>query len=168
MKKLIIASVLSLALLVAFGHTVKAEEIAKEGSGSSTFYYTGTFKVIAMGEERLQMTYELMGINISDNPDDPLHKASAHVIGATHSVKGIYKTSCFSVYTCPDGDQAFQTYEATGKFGVSSKGSYTLVGGTGKLTGLEGGGVSTHTVLRAPAKGTLCGIVEGKGNWKLP
>jgi hypothetical protein len=60
------------------------------------------------------------------------------------------------------------TYEATGKFGVSSKGSYTLVGGTGKLTGLEGGGVSTHTVLRAPAKATLCGIVKPKGNWKLP
>jgi hypothetical protein len=168
MKKLTMASVFSLALLVAFGHALKAEEIAKEGTGSGTLHYCGTFKVIAMGEERLQMTYELMGINTSDNPDHPVHNASGRTIGATHSVKGNYKTSGFTVYSCANGDQAFSTYEATGKLGVSSEGSYTWVGGTGELTGLEGDGVYYHTVLRPPAEGTLCGILKTKGNWKLP
>ena len=168
MKKLIIVSVFSLVLLVAFGHALKAEEIAKEGAGSGTQYYTGTSKVIKMGDERLQMTYELMGINTSDNPDHPLHNASMHAIGATHAVKGNYKTSGFVVYTCPNGDQAFSIYEATGKFGVSSEGRYTLVGGTGQLTGLQGSGVYSHTVLRPPATGTLCGILKTDGNWKLP
>lgn len=168
MNKLIMASVLSLALLVAFGHPLKAEEIAKEGTGSGTFYYCGTFKVIAMGEERLQMTYDLMGIVTSDNPDHPLHNASTHTIGATHSVKGNYKTGGFTVYTRANGDQGFATFEATGKLGVSSEGTYTWVGGTGELTGLEGGGVYSHTVLRPPAEGALCGILKTKGSWKLP
>ena len=114
------------------------------------------------------MTYELMGIATSDNANHHLHNASMHAIGATHAVKGIYETNGFIVYTCRNGDQAFGTYKSTGKLGVSSEGSYTWVGGTGELVGLEGEGVYSHTVLRPPVTGILCGITISKGNWKLP
>jgi hypothetical protein len=109
-----------------------------------------------------------MGISVGDTPDSLLHNASMHCLGSLHAVKGNYNTSGFCVYTRPDGDLAYLTYEATGQLGGGSKGTYKWVGGTGKLTGLEGGGEYTSRTLRPAAEGNFSAINKGKGNWKLP
>ena len=74
MKKTILASVLSLVLLVAFGLEAKAEEMAKEGTYSATQYMSGTtFKAVPMGEEHFYMSYEMTGVAISDTGEGFAH-----------------------------------------------------------------------------------------------
>ena len=50
MKKIILASALALALSVTFVPISNAE-MAKEGSGTGSEYYHGTFKAVAMPEK---------------------------------------------------------------------------------------------------------------------
>jgi len=55
MKKAVLVLILGIALLVAFGLEAKAQ-ISKEGTISNTWAFSGTFKALPMGQERLQMT----------------------------------------------------------------------------------------------------------------
>jgi hypothetical protein len=168
MKKAITSLILSLVVLVAFGTEVKAQ-IPKEGAGSQTWVYSGTFKALPMGQERVQMTYELMGPAIADISEDLFHNTSFHCLGALHAVKGEYNdNSGFCVATHPDGDQVFFTYKVTGKLFVGGKGTWTLVGGTGKLTGIQGNGEFTEFDMRPSAEGTFQAYNRSKGKYKLP
>lgn len=154
-------------ILVAFGTEAKAQ-IPKEGTGSETCAYSGTFKVLPMGQERVQMTYESMGVAIGDTPEDLLHNASFRCLGALHAVKGEYNNSGFCVATRPDGDQIFWTYKSTGKLGGGAKGTSTTVGGTGKLTGIQGNAEYTEFFMRPAVEGTFQAYTRGKGWYKLP
>ncbi len=168
MKKAVASLILSLIVLVAFGMEARAQ-IPKEGTTSFTSAYSGTFKILAMGQERVQMTYEFMGASIGDTPNDFSHNLSFRCIGTFHAVKGEYNDgSTFCVATRPDGDQIFSTYKTAGKLGVMYKGTYTVVGGTGKLAGIQGSGECTGFDLRPEAEGTFQGYAIQKGQYKLP
>ena len=58
MKKTVLVLILGIVLLAVFGTETKAQ-IPKEGATSFTCAYSGTFKALSMGQERVQMTYEL-------------------------------------------------------------------------------------------------------------
>ena len=168
MKKTVLVLVLSLVTLVAFGMEVKAQ-IPKEGTESGTTAYSGTFKALTMGQERIEMAYEIMGVIIGDTPQTTLHNTSLRCVGALHAVKGEYDiNSGFCVATRPDGDQEFWTYKTAGKLGSGSKGSFVIVGGTGKLTGIQGGGEFTEFVVRPAAEGTFQAYNRWKAHYKLP
>jgi hypothetical protein len=166
MKKAIISLILCWVVLVAFGTGVNAQ-VPKEGKVSHTLGYSGTFKTIPMGE-RLQITYEIMGVIIGDTSDDLLHNSSYRCLGTLNAVKGEFNHNGFCVGTRPDGDQVFWTYKGTGKIGSGSKGTWTYVGGTGKLTGIQGNGEFTDFAARPAAEGTFQGYTRGKGQYKLP
>ena len=164
MRKIVLVSILALFVLVAFV-PVSTAEMAKEGTSSGTMSYSGTFKVLPMGQERLQMIYEIMGVYTGEGP---LNNSSLRCLGGLHAVKGMYKNdSGLCVFTSPDGDKAFSTFEAAGKVGAASKGTFAWVGGTGKLTGMEGGGEFTRISVRPVAEGTFQGYSKIKGSWKL-
>jgi len=169
MKKTILASVLSLVLLVAFVPNAKAQ-MAKEGTYSATEYICGTVKVVPMGEKRFYLSYEYMGVLVSDTGKGFIHNMSVHGIGSLHGVKGmVEQESGIEVYNDPDGDKVFQTYKGTGgKLGVHTEGVGTFVGGTGKYTGITGDRKWSYTKLHPAAEGTFQGIVKIKGNYKLP
>ena len=169
MKKIRLASVVSLALLVTFGLTAKAE-MAKEGTYSATEYICGTVKVVPMGEKRFYLSYEYMGVLVSDTGKGFIHNMSVHGIGSLHGVKGmVEQESGIEVYTDSDGDKVFQDYKGTGgKLGVHTEGVGTFVGGTGKYTGITGERKWSYTKLHPAAEGTFQGIVKIKGKYKLP
>jgi hypothetical protein len=168
MKKTLLVLILSIVLLVAFGTGTNAQ-IPKEGTFSDTWYCSGTFKALPMGQERLQMTYEVMGVIIGDTSEDLFHNASFRCLGGRHAVKGEYNDeSGFCVVIRPDGDQMFLTYKATGKAGVAAKETQTIVGGTGKLAGIQGNAEYTRGRVRPVAEGTFQGYQKGKGQYKLP
>ena len=167
MKKALIMLILTLFLLATVGN-VFGEELAKEGLESGRNYATGTSKAIAMGEERIQLNYEGSGIYISDTEGGFLHNASIHFLGAFHAVKGAFEESGGMVLTAPNGDKAFVTYKGSGNLGKDAKGTYTYVGGTGKYTGITGGGEFTRSNLQSASKGVWAAITLFKGNWKLP
>jgi hypothetical protein len=167
MKKALIMLILTLFLLATVGN-VFGEELAKEGSETGRNFATGTSKAIPMGEERIQLNYEGSGIYISDTEEGFLHNASIHFLGAFHAVKGAFEESGGMVLTAPDGDKAFITYKGSGNLGKDAKGTYTYVGGTGKYTGITGGGEFTRSNLQSASKGVWAATTLFKGNWKLP
>ena len=168
MKKTVLVLILGIVLLAVFGMEAKAQ-IPKEGTTSFTSAYSGTFKILAMGQERVQMTYEFMGANIGDTPNDLYQNTSFRCLGASHAVKGEdIDASTFCVSTRPDGDQIFSIYKTTHKMGAGYKGTFTFVGGTGKLVGIQGGGEITGISVRPAAEGTFQEHARQKGQYKLP
>jgi len=155
-------------ILVAFGTEAKAQ-ISKEGAILETCAYSGTFKALPMGEERLQMTTESMGVSRSDTGEGLVHNASFRCLGAFNAVKGEWndgRTSCVMIR--PDGDQIFLAMKSSGKLGGGSKGTLTIVGGTGKLVGIQGSAEFTTFDARPAAEGTFQGYIKWKGQYKLP
>ena len=75
--------------------------------------------------------------------------------------------SGFCVMTRPDGDQIFWTYKDTGPAGAN-KGTFTIVGGTGKLVGIQGSTEYTGHFVRPVAEETMQGYIKNKGQYKLP
>jgi hypothetical protein len=168
MKKTILVVVSSMVLLIAFGMEAMAQT-PKEGTTSFTSVYSGTSKMLAMGQERVQMTLEFLGGSIGNTTDDFSHNASFRCIGTFHAVKGEYKDSrAFCVATRPDGDQIFSIYNSTGKLGSGYKGTYTVVGGTGKMAGIQGSGEYMGFDLRPAAEGSFQGYTIQKGRYRLP
>jgi len=167
MKKITLALLSSLVILAAFGSA--QAQIAKEGSSSYIIGYSGTYKTVAMGQERIQITYEVLGLIVSDASDCILQNASLRCIGSYHVIKGAYEDdSGFCVCTRPDGDQLFTSYKASGRLGAVGKGTVTYVGGTGKFIGIQGSGEFTRIGVRPAAEGTLQGYNRVKDHYKLP
>jgi len=155
-------------ILVAFGMEAKAQ-IPKEGTTLQTWYYSGTFKTLPMGRERLQMNYECLGVIIGDTSKNIFHNASFRFLGSMHAVKGEWEGGGFGVAIRPDGDQVFFTYKDRGKLGVgATKGNWTIVGGTGKLAGIQGSGEYTCSDVRPVAEGTFQNYCPDKAHYKLP
>jgi len=163
-----IASLILILVAMVVLTTGANAQIPKEGATSGTCAYSGTFKALPMGQERVQMTYESMGVLIGDTSNDLLHNASLRCLGALHAVKGEYNNSGFCVATRPDGDQIFWTYKSIGKLGGGAKGSTTTVGGTGKMTGIQGNSEYTEFFVRPAAEGTVQAYNRWKGQYKLP
>jgi hypothetical protein len=162
------ALILTLLLLATAGPVV-AEEMAREGSGTGKVYWTGTFDVLPMGKELVQMNYKGYGVQVSDTGKGLFHNAAGHVVGGLLGVKGVYENdSGLITYTLPGGDQIFLTYKCSGTMGKSAKGTTTIVGGTGKFVGITGTGEFTRHSLRSPAKGAFASFAVTKVSWKLP
>jgi len=167
MKKITLALLSFLVIIAAFGSA--QAQIPKEGSSSYIIGYSGTYKTVAMGQERIQITYEVLGVIVSDASDCILQNASLRCIGSYHVIKGAYEDdSGFCVCTRPDGDQLFTSYKASGRLGGVGKGTVTYVGGTGKFTGIQGSGEFTRIGVRPAADGTLQGYNRVKDHYKLP
>jgi hypothetical protein len=109
-----------------------------------------------------------MGVSTSPTGEGPVHNASVRCVGGGHIVNGTFDASGSCVYTRPDGDQVFQTYKDAGKVGGAAKGTFTYVGGTGKLAGITGGGEYSRYSVRPAAEGTTQGVSTYTGKYKLP
>ncbi len=168
MRKTIMALMLTTVLLVCAVSV--AAEMAKEGSGSAKGHYIGaTIQMLPMAKERVQMNYEAYGVLTSDTGKGLFHNASQHILGAMHIVKGVISDSGFIVSTLITGDKVFITYECSGKMGKPPivKGTLTYLGGTGKVSGIQGGGEFTRYGLQPPAKGKTASFSVSKSNWKI-
>jgi hypothetical protein len=131
MRRTVLVSVLTLLLSVVFV-PISIAEMAKEGSGTATAYYTATSVVHAQGKAYVQINYDARGVSVSESETDPFHQTSQQCVGAIKAVKGVIKEFGLCTFTRPDGDKIYVSYEATGQFGKGVKGNMTFVGGTGK------------------------------------
>jgi hypothetical protein len=145
-----------------------SEEMAKEGSQKGKNYFTGTSKVLAMGQEYLQMNYEGSGVSVNDSGKGFMHLAAIYAIGAIQAVNGVFEETGFMVMTATDGDKTYATYNVSGTFGKPANGTWTWVGGTGKYAGIEGSGEFTRYALQNATEGVFTSTSVTKGNYKLP
>jgi hypothetical protein len=167
MKKALLVLMVSFFPLASLTQVFGAE-MAKEGSGTGKTFFSIHYTMLPMGEEIVQVNYEGYGVSETETEDNIFHNASVHVVGGTLSIKGAFENeSGLMCFTRPDGDQIFATYKAAGQIGKTAKGTYTIVGGTGKLVGIQGGGEFTRFMLRPAAKGVGASYSISKGSWKI-
>jgi hypothetical protein len=162
-----IASLLALVFLFSFLATPNAE-MAKEGTESTIDYYHGTHQALAMEEESVQVNWEVWGVIVSDTVEGLFHNLSFHCLGGLYAVKGVFKETGLCEYTRPNGDKIYMTFKADGEFGKPSKGSVTIIGGTGEVKNITGSGEYESNQLRSSAKGTFQGYANTKWHWKIP
>jgi hypothetical protein len=168
MKRIILSSLVALILLVGFVPIANAD-MAMEGNGQYKGVYSMTFKALPMEKERVQMTYEAVGLVTEAPTDSPFYNATFYVMGGMHVIKGVFDYSGFIRYTCPNKDNIFATYIGSGEFGVGKKVTYTFVGGTGQYAGIEGGAELTGGKgFPHPTKTDRIGMSVGKVHWKIP
>jgi hypothetical protein len=168
MKRIFMVSALVLALSVVAA-PVCSEEMAKEGSGSGKVFYSGTPQMLAMGKSHVQLNYEGFGVMVDDSGKGLFHNSSQHVLGGLQIVRGAIEDSGYLVITLTSGDKVFMTYKGSGKVGkpTTVRGTFTYVGGTGKVSGIQGGGEFTRYSLQPPAKGKFASFSVSKSHWKI-
>jgi hypothetical protein len=150
MKTSIWILVLSLVLLITWGLDAQAQEVTE----SSTSSFSSTGKVVPLGEDRLFLSYEAIGLNVNDTGKGLFHNSTLRVLGAMAMENGVYKDERGAgVWNLQDGDQVFFKFTFAGvtKPGGTgfAKGTVTFIGGTGKCAGIQGSFEVTRFVVRS-------------------
>lgn len=169
MKKFsIVLFLITIGLL--FSASLIYAELAKEGSGEYRGAKSGTFEVLPLGKDRIQMNYDETGAIVEAPENSPLTNASYRVLGTLHAINGKFKGSGAIIVTRPNGDQVFGVYKNEGVLGVGPTGGFIeLIGGTGECTGIEGKmEMLPRPAVKPSKKGTYQGIGVGKITWKIP
>ncbi len=146
---------------------VYSADFPKEGATAGTSYYNTTYKMLVMGKERVEINYEGFGISVANDKSSVFHNSSNHVLGSQHIFNGVIEDAGLVKCTLINGDTVFFTYKGSGKMGkpTVTKGTYTYVGGTGKMIGIQGEGEFTRYSLRPPAEGTTASFSMSKSRW---
>ena len=153
MKKSILVLGLSLALFVFIGADVLAQ-VSKEITEPVTSTWHSESKILPLGEDSSFNTFEVFGTLMSDERKGLFHEATLHAAGSSLNVRGVVKK--FVMYGCyllKNGDTVF--FEMTRdeyKIGTPYKGKVTLMGGTGKCAGIQGGWEYTGLNLQPAAR----------------
>jgi hypothetical protein len=167
MKRIIVISLLAFAFTLVLTPISNAQ-MAKEGGGQNKLFYSLHFNMLPMGEDIVQVNYEGYGVSHNEIGESTFNNASIHFLGSFLATKGAYENdSGLMCFTRPDGDQIFATYKSAGQVGKEAKGTYTLVGGTGKFVGVQGKGEYVNVTLRPITKEVGAGLTVSEGSWKI-
>jgi hypothetical protein len=163
----------ALAMIAVAGGAMAAEEpapIPREGTSTHLTVGSATMKRVDQGKDQWQLGWEFLGAVQGDDGKGLTHNASVRCVGSAHAVPGIvdaYTNAC--AFTRPDGDQLFTVEKfVSGKPGGASQGTYSIVGGTGKLAGITGSGEWTRYFVRPALEGTAQTVTRGKMTYHLP
>jgi hypothetical protein len=169
MKRIILASILTVAVLVAIVPISNAE-MAREGTSAGTYIYTATSTVAPLDKERYALIYETLGVNISDTGKGPFHNMSGQNIGVIYFDKGVGKVLAYMIFTAPDGDKVLVDMKEDKALPAPNinKGTGKFLGGTGKFAGIEGTVEYTRYYVKPVKKGTVQAVAHIKFHWKLP
>jgi hypothetical protein len=146
---------------------VKINEVTE----SVTTSYYGTSKVMPLGTDRMYATWESFGVIVSDTGEGLFHNVTIRCIGAWLGEKGSWEGGGSCYYTMKDGEKVFLTIKQGGKMGMPpppSKGTATMVGGTGKYSGIQGRTEYTSYFLRPSVEGISQSYNKAKIIYKLP
>ena len=169
MKKSILILVLSLVLLAVSGLGAWAQ--AKEATESVNVSWYVTTKIVPLGQDRIYATYEAIGLTVTDTGEGLFHGSTARVLGGMTIEKGFYNDEygC-GVWNLPNGDKVFITFKMAGKAGTGgvAKGTFIIIGGTGKCAGIQGGMEGTRTMVQTALEGAGQSFLKGKLQYKLP
>jgi hypothetical protein len=165
--------VVAVAVVAVAGGAMAAEEpapIPKEETSSHLTLGSAAMKRLDQGKDQWQLAWEFLGAVQGDDGKGLTHNASVRCVGSAHASPGVvdaYTNAC--AFTRPDGDQLFTVEKfVSGKPGGASQGTYTIVGGTGKLAGITGSGEWTRYFIRPAAEGTAQTVTRGKMSCRLP
>ena len=126
--------------------------------------YSGTVTILFSSEKLTVLSYEYKGICTSNIADKTFDNATLHCVGITRIVgkEVSYFGNC--KYQIPDG--SIEIVEFDGK---NREGTWKTIYGTGKLEGMEGGGLWKAITAGKPiVPGTFQECNRGTGKFTLP
>jgi hypothetical protein len=132
-------SAFTLSAAMSVGAAAMAADLPKEGTYSGTYSAFGEAKVTSIGKERVLLTIsDENGMSLTNGFGD-------HVIwrcwGSGDYTNGVGQDSGYCVATDPSGDQFVDNWsDAKHELGGKIKGTDVFSSGTGKYTGITGGG----------------------------
>jgi hypothetical protein len=170
MRTLLLAAAVLLSSLPPAVALAEEAPIPKEGSYTTQTAGSATSKALPLGKERLQMTWEYLGVQTVVSGKGLTDKAAVRCLGSLRALNADVESSTNScVVTRSDGDQLFWVETlVSGRMGGESKGTATIVGGTGKLAGITGAGEWSRQVVGRAAEGTFQTLQTSKITYKLP
>jgi hypothetical protein len=167
-KKNILILGVSLALFAISGSDVLSQA-SKEISEPMTLTFYSTSKVLPLGEERGFSTFEVFGVVMCDEGKGLFHEATVRSFGSTLMEKGVSKDYViYACYNLKNGDKVFIQLVAEVKRGLPTKGKATIMGGTGKCTGIQGEWEYTGYLLRPAMEGISQGYNRHPIKYRLP
>ena len=168
MKRFNVIALMAAVSLILIS-SISFAEMAKEGSRDYRSAKSGTFTVLPMGKERLQMNFEEIGVVVGVPENCPLFNASFRVMDTLHAINGKFTASGFIEYSIPNGDKVYATLKSEGMLGKGATGVAEIVGGTGTCNGITGTiEYEPGAQIKSAQEGTYQGITVGKVNWKIP
>jgi hypothetical protein len=169
MEKKTLGLLIILSFLWVSAVAVSAE-MAKEGTGAGTNFYTATMTVMPVDKDHYTLTYEALGVFVSDDGKGPFHNMSTRNIGVIHFDKGVGKLLGYVVMTAPDGDKVLSEIkeEKTLPPPNPNHGTGKFMFGTGKFSGIEGTFEYTRYYVKPAKKGTAQAVSHSKSTWKIP
>ena len=142
-KLMAMSAAAAAALLLIAAGTASAGERIKE-SGHEAFR-TNVWDVLELDEGHSVAWWRGEGVYFDDDPSAASHLSTADCAGTYESMPDeTYKGSGFCTYTDRDGDKHFLKWWEGSDMEESR---YEYIGGTGKYTGLGGGGTYTAEEL---------------------
>lgn len=171
MKRFLWLATVSFVLLIFFGMDVQAQP--KEVTEAVTGAYYVTAKRLPLDEGRVRLSYDAIGVVLSDTGGALFHQATGHILGGFTAEKGTYNDDRgWGVYNLQNGDKVFYTQVGAGVMkpegGGQAKITGTITGGTGKCAGIKGSTTFTRYSLRPAAEGTGQTIMKGTITYTLP
>jgi hypothetical protein len=160
-----------MALIVfAMGILVVGNAVAgKEATEGLTSGWYGTFKTVTFGQDYIYAGFEAIGVFVGDTGNEMLHGASGRGVGEWQVEKGFFSQTGGCVYTLLSGDKIYLKFFDSAKSGETSKGTATILGGTGKCAGIEGSGEYTmHPSVPSVEGAVWQGLMKMKLHYKLP
>ncbi len=171
MKKSILVFGLSLVLLAFSGSDVFSQA-SKEITEPITLTFQTTSKAIPMGEASSLVTFDALGVLMSDDGKGLFHEATLHAAGAQYIEKGVAKNFVlYGYYLLKNGDKVLikqDREEYRTGIGIPYRGKITIIGGTGKCAGIQGSWEFTGVNLRPAAEGTGQGFNKHPMKYTLP
>jgi hypothetical protein len=165
-----ILSAFTLSTAMAFGVAALAADLPKEGTYRGTYSGVGTAKATPIGKERLLMTWDETGLQLSNGLFD---HTTLHCSGLADFTNGLGQGHGNCVSTDPVGDQIVFSVGPEEKHALDQKswsGPVTFTTGTGKYTGISGGGTYVQHLneFHALAEGTYVSYTTFEGSYKFP
>jgi hypothetical protein len=171
MKERTLAAIFALFILVAFTQPSIAE-MPKEGSGSSTTIYSGTFTAVPADEGHYVVHYTNKGVMVSDEKNSPFNNMSVYNVGTMYFENGIGRLTGYMTCTDPEGDKVVIEIKETNSKPAPAPGGNSGTGkflfGTGKFSGIEGTTEYTRWYVYPATKDTYQAIGKSTATWKIP
>lgn len=161
-----ILSAFALSAAMDLGSAAMAVEMPKSGTDNFTNTWVTNQVTSLTAGGRTLFTYESEGVSRNDAGGPMFNFFSAHLVGSGEVIGGETHYNTLVIFTDPDGDQISEAGTST----TGTRGTTTIVGGTGKFTGISGSGEWTlygSGPLKADDK-VIRSVVFVKESWKLP
>ncbi len=162
LHRTVLASGLSLVLVVALGGSALAGELPKQGTYATEWTFSGPYTTIDLGAEDWGWISRFTVTRWNTAGGDLYNNISADCIGMGGS-RGQMESSGYCIFTDDDGDNIYEYWYET----EPGKGVGVTLGGTGKYEGIRGEDDYEYVFTMDSPEGTFHGIGRDAGSYTI-